>query len=493
MNKLNIKKQRIVLFSILMLVIMLFLAVFSVSAAVFIDDDDSYIGEDEVIDDDVFISGETVTIDGTINGILFATGGTVEINGTINDDVFLGGESIVISDDAVIEGNLFFGGQRIQIDTEISGSVFGGGAAAVLGNGAVVGRNMYYGGFSLVVEEGAEIGKDLYGGGYQFVLDGDVERDINISAGAVEISGNIGRDVAVEVASPEDETDFTFFNFFMQSGMPEPITPGIRVSEDASIGGSLTYTSDVQQSNAIEAQPGADVYYFTPVPDETEEPIERPVEEIEGSRFVSTIVRKVISVVRNLVTLLILGGLALWLLPSVFKGTVEQAKAKPAPSAGWGFVVTIVVYVGSALIGIVIFLVGLLLGIVTLGGLSGTVFAVGFSSLALVMAVFSLLVIYGSKLVVVFIAGEWIMNQIASEAKGKHIWAMVIGVVIYVVLRAVPFFGWLIGLILTIIGIGAMWLYYRTWRSGELGMSESAALPEGETQVVDDPGDEKPM
>jgi uncharacterized membrane protein len=71
-------------------------------------------------------------------------------------------------------------------------------------------------------------------------------------------------------------------------------------------------------------------------------------------------------------------------------------------------------------------------------------------------------------------AGEWIMNKIAPEAKGKSYWAMVIGVVLYVILAAIPYIGWLVALIATIIGIGSMWLAYRSWRKSRKGLVEAA-------------------
>mgnify|MGYP003704659079 CR=1 FL=1 len=41
---------------------------------------------DQTVDDDLFISGETVSVDGTVNGLVIASGAVVNVNGTINGD-----------------------------------------------------------------------------------------------------------------------------------------------------------------------------------------------------------------------------------------------------------------------------------------------------------------------------------------------------------------------------------------------------------------------
>ena len=49
------------------------------------------IGKDEVIDDDLFVGGSTVTVDGTVNGDLITAGQTVTINGKVTGNVIAAG------------------------------------------------------------------------------------------------------------------------------------------------------------------------------------------------------------------------------------------------------------------------------------------------------------------------------------------------------------------------------------------------------------------
>ena len=147
------------------------------------------------------------------------------------------------------------------------------------------------------------------------------------------------------------------------------------------------------------------------------------------------------------------------------------------PSLGWGLVSIMVVYLGAFLVGGLILAGAIFFGVVTLGELSKVILTVGFSSLALIMAGFGLLVSYGSKLVVSYLVGKLLFKWLAPNYADQPIWPMLVGIFLYTFLRAIPFIGLVIGVTATLIGIGAMWLTYRD--QGELGAVEAqAASPE---------------
>nr|MBI2905809.1 hypothetical protein [Chloroflexota bacterium] len=52
-------------------------------------DNDGTVAAGEVVDDDLILSGDKVTMDGMVNGILIASGGEVTINGTVNGDLIV--------------------------------------------------------------------------------------------------------------------------------------------------------------------------------------------------------------------------------------------------------------------------------------------------------------------------------------------------------------------------------------------------------------------
>ncbi|HMD87973.1 MAG TPA: polymer-forming cytoskeletal protein [Anaerolineaceae bacterium] len=415
------------------------------------------VAKGETINDDLLLGGNTVTMDGTVNGMLLAGGNTVTIDGTVNGDAILAGKTIVISQSAVIDGNLFAAGSTIEVMGKITGSIASGSGSLSLAPGASVGRNIYYGGYNLDTQKETTIGKDLFFGGYQVILNGQIGQDVHLAGGAAEINGSIGRNAILDISAPEQQNYTPMF--MPQQQLPPAIPSGLRISKDAQIGGKLIYTSSVNQNSAVQAVPAGGIVYQTPVPQQNQSPQNRPLQQR------SPILGWLISQVRELISLLILGALALWLLPSIFERTVAMARTKVGESAGYGFVTLVVGYAGAFIVFIAILVISILLGIFTLGGLGWTFFGVTGSALGLALAIFTLLVTYGSKLIVAYLVGSWIVNSLFPQATHVPVWSMLLGVAVYVFLSSIPVLGFLIAFVVIIIGLGAIWLTFRSQKT----------------------------
>ncbi|MBI5052189.1 MAG: polymer-forming cytoskeletal protein [Chloroflexi bacterium] len=408
----------------------------------------SKVAANEVIDDDVILSGESVTMDGTINGDLIASGLTVTINGTVNGSVILAAQS------ATING-------------KINGTIYGAATSLVLGANASVKRNLIYAAASIKTEKGSTVGRDAMLASYQLLHNGEIGRDVKAAAGAVELNGKVGRDVQVDVGEPSPGFGQTA-PFAFIPGMPPLVDPGLRISPEAKIGGKLTYTSAAEQTQTIQSKPESGVVYQTPMPDEDE--VRRSPRTTNVSLDFGT---WVLGRVREFITLLMIGLLALWKLPILMKDLTEMAEDEMLSSAGWGVVTWLGGFIGTALIAILLVLIGGLTWVITLGELSGTVFSLGFSVLGAAFAVFWFLVSYGSKVVVAYFGGKWITGKLSPTLQNNYA-LMSIGVVVYVALASIPLFGWLVGVAATIIGLGAMWLVAKEWRDGS--RAESTAV-----------------
>lgn len=429
----NVKILTLRLSIVLGLVIVITLGMVNTAHAVEIVSGNT-IAAGQIIEDDVFISGETVVIDGTVNGDLFAAGSNVTVNG-------------------IVRGSLVAAGQTIVVNGDVDGSIYAGSSSMILGETAKVGRNVYYGGFGLESKVGSTIGRDLAVGGYQAVLSGNIVRDVYAAVGALHLNGEVGRNVRAEVSTPGE--GFKGIPFFTPPGTPAMVAAGLHVGNGAKIGGTLTYTSETRQDSAVNSQPAGGIVYQTPVPSKAIEQKPQPTNVVfnAGHWFLARL--------REFVTLLVLGGIALWLIPNYFTRWVDQAKTQTLPSAGWGFLSLVVGYVGAAMLALSVLALGIFLGVITLGGLSGTVFGAGFSTLGLAFTVFSLCVSYGSKLVVAFLAGKLIIEKAFPQSVIHKVWPLVLGTVIYILLRSIPFLGWIVGFLVTIIGLGAIWLVMR--------------------------------
>jgi cytoskeletal protein CcmA (bactofilin family) len=219
---------------------MVFVLVFGITqpVAAFEINNTGRLSRNDVVDDDLFIGGDKVVVDGTVNGLLFAAGNEVIINGTINGDVFAGAQTITVGDGATINGNLFTGAQTVSLSGKVTGSVFTGVMSLVLNENSVVGRNLYFGGYSLEAKHGSVISRDLAAGGYQVILSGDVSRDVKAGVAAFKLDGSIGRNADIQVEKPGTAQGSPYTGpWSPQTGNIKMIDPGLDIGQSASIGG----------------------------------------------------------------------------------------------------------------------------------------------------------------------------------------------------------------------------------------------------------------
>jgi len=380
-------------------------------AAEFRSGDTAVVGTDEVIDDDLFISGQTVTVDGVVTGNLFAAGAIVTVNGTV-------------------EGSLFMAGRTLAANGTVNGSLFASSYSMSVGPEADTDGNLYFSGFSLTTEQGSQVGRGLYGGGYQMILNGEVANDVNVGVGALELNGIVGGDMRGNVGTPEDNEP----NFFMPSfeGDVAVIAPGLRVGENAQVGGDVAV--DVVQPEEI-----------TPVP------------------FYSLANERTRWVIGELIALLIVGFLLLWIRPRWLRRTSTVAQERWLPSLGIGLLAIIVAIILLPLAVGLIILLTIAGDWISLGQLTTSILGLGLTGLVFATAVFLFLVGIVSKIIVAFLCGYLLVQRPADTAVSTWDFiALAVGIVIYILLRALPFgIGFIIGLIITLLGVGAFFLTLR--------------------------------
>ncbi|HEX6387648.1 MAG TPA: hypothetical protein VF177_23510 [Anaerolineae bacterium] len=384
-----------------------------VRAADFRSGNNVVIGAEEVIDDDLFVSGGRVEVNGTVQGDLFATGAEVIVNGDV-------------------EGSLAMAGQTLVVNGSIGGSVYGGGYSLTIGPEADIGRNVYFGGFSLVTESGSNIGRSLYTGSYQTIHSGEVANNLEVGSAALQVNGVVGGDVRGEVADPEAATR----PFFMP-GFPSDVTiidPGLQVSDQAEIGGNVNVTvAQVDEGGA------AGFFAFA----------------------VETTLRQRIG---EFIALLIVGGILLRLWPGFMRRAGAETQERPLPSAGRGCLGTLIFFV--AVPGAFLVLIGLTLlgGLITFGQLSSNILGLGGTALGFAVAAFLFVLTLVTKAVVAFWGGRLILARLSPDMQPgwpTDFLALVLGALIYEILRAIPFLGWLIAIIVMIVGLGAIYLALR--------------------------------
>jgi hypothetical protein len=374
-------------------------------AAEFRNGDTVVIAEDEVIDDDLFIAGQTVTVNGAVNGDLFAAGADVTVNGPV-------------------AGSLFVTGRTLAANGAVSGSVYASGYAFTLGPEASAGRNLYFGGFSLTMAPGSQVGRSVYGGGYQMILNGEVADNVSIGAGALELNGTVGGDVRGDVGNPDNPAP-TFFMPPFEGAVPA-VSPGLRVGENAQVTGDV----DVNVASADAAE--------TP-----------PIYSLANARTRW--------VVGEFIALLIIGALLLWLWPGWLRRTSAAAR-RWLPSMGTGLLTVIVAIVAVPIALGLIVLMAIAGGWLTFNQLTVPILGVGLAALVFVVAAFLFVAGLLSKLVVAYLGGRLLLQRsLTASISFLDFVALALGVLIYMVLRALPFgIGWVIGFLVMLLGLGAI-------------------------------------
>jgi len=413
------------------------------------NDTDGYIPADEVINDDLLISAENVIIEGTVNGDTIVAGETVTINGTINGNLIVNGGLVEIN--GTINGSTASFGQRITVNGLIVGSLYSTGVELILNPTSQIGRNILFAAFSAHTLHGSSIGTDLHGTAYQAILEGSIGRDVFVDAMAVEVSGEIGGDGEFHVSDPsETPPNMVWLEFWLSGSsigkMPDQLSPGLRVSPGAEITGELKYQSKIEQDETILAEPGSGVTFTQ-------------ISTIEHNR--SQAGEWLLARLRDLLTLSALGSLAIWLIPNAVINSSQALRTKPLPSFGWGILGLILSTMAIFGLALLILLVGILMAIVTLGGLAGAVFGIGFAGLIMVAGILTLLIIYGSKIVFAYLVGTWIISRFSPENIDLRWVALFVGIAIYMIFRFIPFISFIVGIIAMLFGFGAMVIAFK--------------------------------
>ncbi len=385
----------------------------------------------EVVPDDLYVGGERIIINGTIEGDLVAMGQDVIINGTVEGDVLAFAQSVSIQGE-------------VQDDARVL--VF----LVALGREGVVGDDLVGGGYSLETAAGSQINGGVAFFGYQTLLDGDVAGDVRFAGNSLEINGTVGGDVNATVGSQQDSGPSPF-QFMPNMPKTAVIPPGLTVGKEANIGGNLTYQAPEPAGIPPRAVGGQTNYEQVARPEE-----ERP-EESAGQRAFKTSW----SALQKWVTLIIIGFILLKITPLLVPNLAGILGEKPWPSLGWGavwyFGIPLLAFV---LAGAAIFLM-FLFSLIKLGTISLTVGLIAGAILVMVFMALFLILLYLTKIVVGYALGLWILRKLNSGLAEKPVWPLALGTLIVIILITLPYAGALISLLIAMLGLGALWLNWR--------------------------------
>lgn len=379
---------------------------------------------EEVIDNDIFLRGDEPVIDGVVNGDAFIVGSNVSITGQVN-------------------GSVFILANKVDIEGGTSGNVFVLAVTTREKAGASIGRSLYTLGMSLITDPDAEILRDLHAVAISASLQGKIGRDTQALIGLIEILRLLGNGLNRSITGLPD------MNQPLLAMIPaQNLQPGssqmVHSLSGMSIMGSGISGVIVKSGSQEEVQQDSQ----------------------QAANQTAELRRWLISRLLSLVSLLIVGVLILWLFPQRLTRWIDSAQSQPLASAGYGLLALVNGFLLPFLL--IALIIGVTVGLLYLylPSIAWLFFGTGFGSLVMGFSFYLLVVIYISKVIVALLVGSLILTRLSRSAEAPNPWlALLVGLVLYTLLGSLPYLGFAVGLLSTILGLGAIWVTYRTDRS----------------------------
>jgi cytoskeletal protein CcmA (bactofilin family) len=399
--------------------------------------DQVIVGPDEVVDDDLYATANEVIVEGTIRGDLVAFGRSVTVDGTV-------------------EGDLIGAGQSVEVGGEVDDDARIAGQTLLLSEGASVGDDLIAAAYSLENEPESNVGGTLWYAGYQALLAGTVGEDLAGAVNALTLDAEVGEDVDVDVDGEDGGVGAPAFVPGSQAPIPT-VEPGLTLTDSALIGGNLTYQSSIE----AQIDPGAQIEG-----DVVRE--ERPVEEEEAEATRSPVAEALLDALGSLVSLVLVGLLLMWLVPGWIRRRAYTVLDRPLASLGWGLLGLIAFLILGMVILLVTVLLAIVLGLLTLGGLVALIIILGLLAEAALVLIFLITTNYLAQIIVGFAAGVLILESVLPGRGARRILPLMVGLIVYVILRGVPVLGPIVGLIVLLLGLGAIfsWVWTTVVRRG---------------------------
>lgn len=251
----------------------------------------------QTVDNNYFGTGNTVDVEGTVNGDAYLAGGTIFMNGTVNGDVLAAGGQITIRGTA---HNVRVAGGQVIIEGKVTGNVTAVGGSVTLANGS-------------------NIAGSIVGAGGQFLLSGPIGKTATLGGGQVTVGNTVGSDVSVAAQQLTLTSDAKVHGtLWYQSQQNAQIDKG------ASVSGKIAHTYPPQQENKT-----------------------APIALFAGINIFFTIAMFIIE--------LIIGALLLSLFPNYSKRVVDTIRKSIWPPLGIGLLSWVITPIVALLLIITLF------------------------------------------------------------------------------------------------------------------------------------------
>lgn len=387
--------------------------------------DQVIIEADEVIEDDLYVGANRLVINGTVRGDVLVGATQVEVNGKI-------------------EGDLMAGAQTVVINGEVTDDVRVGATALTIGEKGKIGDDLLVGGYSLEAKAGSAIGGDVAGGTGQTTLNGSVGGDVTIGAGGLAINGAIVGNVEAEVSAPGQTPPVNPFVFMPNAPAVTPIAPGLAIGPNAAISGTLNYRTSVAATipDGVVNGPVNFTQIVQAVPEDPLTPASLQKRGIQAAQYWAA--------------LLLLGLFFLGIARHPLHGAANALGATPGQSFIWGLAAMILFPIALLFLSGILVAISVGLNSAGLGNIAGTLLFTTILATLILALFYVLLLVVITKITVSYQLGRWI-----TRSQEGIFWPLFLGALLVALLVWLPYAGGVVSLIITLFGLGALWLFWR--------------------------------
>ncbi len=368
----------------------------------------------------------------TVQGSQFLFAPRVNIEGTVDGDVFVIGQEVIVTGE--IKGSLFLLSTTATIDGNLEGDLFAANTRLTVESEAVVGRSAYILAALVNMLPGSQVGHDLY-----------------LIALGGQLSGTVGRYQRAHIGFLE-----ILVMLMGENGLLRPLLPPGFELPLSSIERLAGQPADLFTWPAFTPGAGAPAQGLSLL---LLPQLQTP--QLDSAALTAWLT----AVLRSFAPLFLIGLLLLWLFPHFLQGSAASLQSRPWASLGLGLVVFFVGF-GAATLALALFTaLGMFFATIQYWDLALITWAAGLGGLSAGLALFSLAIIYLSKIIVAFLFGSLLLKRMPETTWGRRIWPLLLGVAIVVLLLSIPVLGWVLSVLGTMFGLGAIYLQLARRRS----------------------------
>jgi cytoskeletal protein CcmA (bactofilin family) len=432
--------HRRLLWSGMVLGLLLAMAIGRVSAANSRQGDQCVIGAGEVVESDLYVLCNNLSIAGTVRGDLAGAAFTTTLvdSGHIEGDIWLIGGQLRI--DGAVDDDIHFAGGDLDLNSA---------ALQPRGDLAAIALNVE-------VWEGARVPGDVLVLGYQTLVLGEVGGNVDFNGSALVVSGTVDGDVFATVSGGDASPSFIPIPFpFSVTFQPA----GLTVSPAGRVDGDLNYSGP--RAGDIEGTVAGQTNFelVLPRPDLTQ------AVEAEQARPGDLIASYLRAVLTDILALMAAGVLVMAVAPAWIREPSAMAPRQVASSFGWGLILTLLSPPVALILILASILLLVLVSAVTLGG---------FMWMGLMLLVMLNIVVIGGLLFVILFLARLVISDLIGRRLGRrliqttdrlalNLLSLLLGTVVYALLSNIPlpYVGLIINAVGIFIGLGAIALHAR--------------------------------